>query len=509
MQFDRAGGILLHVSSLPSPYGIGDLGPEAYRFLDFLSDAGQRIWQVLPLVPVDRGGSPYSSSSTFAGNPLFISPDLLHEEGLIEAHDLEAARLPDDAEALDTVDYVAAAKLKYGLVERAAGLLHEKRFEHHLLRFDTYRAEQAYWLEDYALFASIKEAEGGRAWTEWPEHLAKREEEALEEARGRLAARIEVHAFGQYLFETQWKRLHAYAEGLGIQIFGDLPIYVAHDSADVWGHSELFHLRRDGKPSVVAGVPPDYFSETGQRWGNPLYRWDRMAANGYRWWVQRFGRCFEFLDMLRIDHFRAFQAYWEISAEEETAIHGRWVPGPGAAVFHAVEQQLGALPIVAEDLGIITPDVTELMESLHIPGMAVLHFAFGGSADSTYLPHNYRQNLVAYTGTHDNDTTVGWWSLRKTAPPDSLEEHEYHFARQYLGIDDDREVHWKFIRWLMASVARVVVYPLQDVLGLGSAARMNVPGKNEGNWRWRVRPNAYGTQHAEILRAMAEAYSRI
>ena len=509
MQLERGSGILLHVSSLPSRFGIGDLGPGADQFLDFLRDSGTRVWQVLPLVPVDDGGSPYSSSSTFAGNALFISPELIVQDGLLTTEEVEAALHEAGDFPADRVDYYAVRKLKQELVSAALRTFRTGRSTRLHDAFQEFRRQQSPWLDDYGLFAALKEAQGGAAWTRWPQPLASRDAQALEAARRELADRIELHVFGQFLFERQWQRLKRRANDLGIQILGDLPIYVAHDSADVWAHPELFELDSEGNPHVVAGVPPDYFSLTGQRWGNPIYRWDLMAERGYRWWLQRFERSFEMVDLLRIDHFRGFQAYWEIPASEPTAVNGRWVAGPGANLFRSIEQRLGGLPIIAEDLGLITPDVTALMDELGFPGMAVLHFAFGGGPDASYLPHNFRPHLVAYTGTHDNDTTVGWWRERLHASDDSHEGRERRYVQRYVRGNLDSEIHWSLIRELMASVARLVVFPLQDVLGLGSEARMNVPGSSDGNWRWRLPPETrLPADAASRLREMVEVYGR-
>ena len=508
MHLHRGSGILLHVSSLPSRFGIGDLGPSAHGFLDFLKRAGQRVWQVLPLVPVDHGGSPYSSPSTFAGNPLFISPELLVADGLLSEDAIEDMMRGAPELPAETVDYPATSGIKDIMLQEAM-----RRFRTGVNpaledAYRSFRDAQSFWLGDYTLFTAIKESQEGRAWTEWPAPLARRDPQALEEAAQKLGDRVELHAFAQFLFERQWRRLRRRAHENGIQIFGDLPIYVAHDSADVWAHPELFHLDEAGNPSVVAGVPPDYFSETGQRWGNPIYRWDLMAMNDYRWWLQRFERCFDLVDLLRIDHFRGFQAYWEIPAEEQTAVNGRWVAGPGAGLFRALEKRHGSLPIVAEDLGLITPDVTALIDELGLPGMAVLHFAFAGGPDSGYLPHNFDPQVVAYTGTHDNDTTVGWWRARESATESSHEGRELAYAKRYLQIRDGDPVHWAFIRMLMASVARLVVFPLQDVLGLGTVARMNVPGKNEGNWKWRHGDDRWPAEAAVRLRELVEVYGR-
>ena len=504
MRVPRSSGILLHISSLPSPFGIGDLGPAAFRFADFLAETGQRVWQVLPLVPVGHGQSPYSSPSTFAGNPLFISPEELVRDGLLMREDL----LDSPSFPAHHVDFDAVIPHKMALLRRAFDRFRQDRPPEIRHDFDQFRNDNGYWLEDYALFAALKNAFGESSWTDWPRPLVLRNADALAEARSQHADAVERHEFFQFLFARQWGRLRAYCRDRGIRLFGDLPIYVAHDSADVWAHRGLFYLDESGRPTVVAGVPPDYFSETGQRWGNPIYRWDLMRENGYRWWTRRFENIFNLVDFVRLDHFRAFAGYWEIPAAEETAIHGRWVDGPGASLFRAIEAALGPLPLVAENLGMITPDVTQLMENFRFPGMAVMQFAFGDEADHAFLPHNYVRNLVAYTGTHDNDTILGWWAqMERDGAGAGL--RATRFARAYLGIDGDgTDVHWKCIRPLMASVADVVVIPLQDVVGLHSDARMNVPGKGHGNWAWRFREEQLTESMRHRLAVLTAVYGR-
>lgn len=485
IQLPRSSGLLLHVSSLPSPHGIGDLGQNAYRFADLLEETGQRIWQVLPLVPVGLGNSPYSSPSTFAVNPLFISPERLVRDGLLEEVP-KPPSLPSDHVAFDQVINYKEALLRHAFERFASG---SSRLAPE--GFRQFCAENAYWLDDYALFMALKSAYDGAPWTAWPAELASRDEQALDEVEVKYARSIERHKLLQYLFFRQWTELKQYCNTRSISLFGDLPIYVAHDSADVWAHRELFFLDDEGYSTVVAGVPPDYFSETGQRWGNPIYRWERMRENGYAWWTRRFDHIFKLVDLIRLDHFRAFAGYWEIPASEETAIHGRWVQGPGASLFRSIEERLGPLPLVAENLGMITADVTDLMNDFAFPGMAVLQFAFGEGADHPFLPHNLRRNVVAYTGTHDNDTIVGWWRNLQ-ADPESA--RSVRFARKYLmpdrsenEIGSSDEMHWVAIRAMMASPADYVVSPVQDVLGLGSEARMNTPGRGTGNWTWRLR----------------------
>ncbi|NBC16789.1 MAG: 4-alpha-glucanotransferase [Bacteroidetes bacterium] len=506
MDFPRTSGLLLHITSLPSAYGIGDFGSQAYAFADFLASAHQRLWQVLPMVPVGFGNSPYASPCTFAGNPLLISPDVLIEDGLLHPDDLGEVPSFDD----DHVDFERAAAFKRGVLERAYDRFERESDGQTRRAFENYVAQQRDWLVTYALFKALKEAHGEAAWMDWPTPLAQRQPEALAQARRDHARTIRMHMFWQYLFDDQWDRLRSYCHRQGIRIFGDLPIYVAQDSADVWAQPELFYLDETGHPTVVSGVPPDYFSETGQRWGNPLYRWDVMQENDFAWWTRRLERILSRIDIVRLDHFRAFEAYWEIPEHEETAINGRWVPGPGAALFETVRDRLGGLPIVAEDLGVITDDVRQLMQQFGFPGMAVLQFAFNSGTNSGFLPHNYQHNLVAYTGTHDNDTIQGWWHNTNGSITTESMERTREYARLYLDLDEEREheLHWTCLRTLMASSAGMVVTPIQDLLGLGSEARMNTPGASNGNWGWRLCPDALDEATEQRLRALTRAYGR-
>ncbi len=491
---------MLHITSLPSRFGIGDLGPGAYRFADFLVRTNQRLWQILPLGPVGYGASPYSSVSTFAGNPLLISPERLVTRGFLTEEDL--ADVPDFPEG--RVDYDAVATYKQELLQTAYGRFETGASSEAVHVFDAFCEQNADWLDDYALYAALKEAHGGRAWTEWPDPLTLRASDALAEARDEHARAMRQHKLWQHWFDQQWTALCDYCYDRDIRLFGDLPIYVAEDSADVWANQSLFHLDESGRPAVVAGVPPDAFSDTGQRWGNPLYRWDVMRDRDYTWWRRRLARILEQVDLIRIDHFRGFVAYWEIPADEDTAVNGQWVDGPGADLFSTLQDALGTLPVVAEDLGLITSDVVALREQLGFPGMAVLHFAFGNGPDSDYLPHNYRRNLVAYTGTHDNNTTCGWWT------GDALSPSERTFAEEYLGLarDPAPAVHWRCLRMLMASVADRTIVPLQDVLGLGAAARMNNPGDGDDNWTWRTPRDAFTDDMAERLATLTRVYGR-
>jgi 4-alpha-glucanotransferase len=471
MSFPRASGILLHPTSLPGPHGIGDLGADALRFVDLLADAGQTIWQVLPLGPTGFADSPYQSFSTFAGNPLLLGLDLLVAAGWLTPGELEqAAGLP-----AARVDFGAVIRIKGDLLGRAAArfLAGAPAGERDACAHFRTRSP---WLDGFALFMALKEAHGGAPWSAWDPSLAMREPAALERAREALAAAVERHAVLQFFFATQWQSLKAHAARRGVRIFGDLPIFVAYDSADVWQHPELFQLDREGRPTVVAGVPPDLFSETGQRWGNPLYRWDVMRDDGFRWWVERLRHALALVDLLRIDHFIGFTRCWEIPADSETATVGRWVEAPGAAVLDAARAALGAIPIVAEDLGAVTPEVDALREQFALPGMNVLQFAFDSDATNRHLPHNHTPRSVVYTGTHDNDTAIGWL---RTAPA-----AERARARRYLDCPRG-PIAWPLIRAALASVADTAIMPLQDVLELGSAARMNHPGQRDGNWTWR------------------------
>jgi 4-alpha-glucanotransferase len=466
------------------------------------------VWQVLPLGPTGYGDSPYQCFSAFAGSPLLISLETLVGDGWLSASDLEGA----PAFPVEEVDFEAVRRFRLPLLERA--------FERFRLRASpsARRALRSFcrarrgWLEDYALFAALKEAHGGRPWHQWDRDLARRRPAALERARRQLARQVEREKFVQSLFFTQWAALRRYAHERSLRLMGDLPIFVAHDSADVWAGPELYHLNADGGPACVAGVPPDYFSATGQCWGNPLYRWGMLRRTGYRWWIDRFRATFALVDVVRVDHFRGFEACWQIPAGEPTAVKGRWVKGPGAAFFRAVEAALGKLPIVAENLGVITPEVEAIRERFGFPGMAILQFAFGTDPQAaSFLPHNYGRSLVAYTGTHDNDTTVGWWtsagagaSTRTAAEV----ERERQACLRYLGLADGREIHWAFIRALLASVADTAIVPLQDVLGLGSEARMNVPARPAGNWRWRFRREQLTPQLQRRLRELTLLYDR-
>jgi 4-alpha-glucanotransferase len=508
MRSQRVSGILLHPTSLPGRFGIGELGREARAFLDGLAEAGQGLWQVLPLGPTGYGDSPYQCFSAFAGNPLLVSLERLRDEGLLAAEDLAGAPAFPEEE----VDFGAVIGFKGPLLRRAHSRFEAGATPSQRDAFAGFCASHSAWLDDFALFMALKEAHDGVAWSEWGRALSSRDSEALSRARAELAVEIRSAQFSQFLFFDQWQAVRTHAHRHGIRILGDVPIFVSFDSADVWAHPEMFHLDTEGRPTVVSGVPPDYFSATGQRWGNPLYRWDVLEASGFSWWVERLRATLRLVDLVRLDHFRGFEASWEIPATEETAIRGHWVKGPGARFFEAIRNALGGLPMVAENLGVITPEVEALRERFDLPGMAILQFAFGADPQADdFKPHSYPRNRAAYSGTHDNDTTVGWWTSAgagdSTRSADQVQAERASTLR-YLGTDG-REVHWDFIRSLLASVADTVIFPMQDVLGLGSSARMNLPGRPSGNWRWRMLPGAMNEAIRRRLREMAESYGRV
>lgn len=507
MRFDRRGGILLHPTSLPGPYGMGEIGPHAYRFADALKEMGQRLWQMLPLGPTGYGDSPYQSLSTFAGNPLLISFDLLVEDGL-----LSPARLRDFPRFPETyVDFGPVIQARMAVLNTVCRSFRRRATKAMQEEFDRFCAENAEWLDDFALFFALKHAHDLRPWHTWEPELVHRDPRALRAARKKYATAIRNVKLCQFFFFKQWHRLGEYCHARDIHIIGDIPIFVAHDSADVWAHPELFYLDENGQPTVVAGVPPDYFSSTGQLWGNPLYRWDTHKATGYAWWIERIRRTLELVDILRIDHFRGFEAYWEIPATEKTAVNGRWVKGPNADLFVALESALGRLPIIAEDLGVITPEVEALRDRFQFPGMRVLQFAFGNDAKAAdYRPESYPPNCVVYTGTHDNDTTIGWFhsepGKNSTRTKEDIEK-ERAFILAYLK-SDGREIHWDLIRLAYGSNADTAIVPLQDVLGLGSEARMNVPGTESGNWRWRFTWDQLTPEIKARMRQITEASGR-
>ncbi len=494
----RRSGIVLHPTSLPGPHGSGDFGPAAYHFVDWLVAAGQSVWQMLPLVPIGPGNSPYASVSAFAGSPLLIALEPLVDKGwLAPIAAQETAQF-----AQQHVDFGAVIGWRMGKLAAAARGFLSGAEAADRKAFDAFCTAQAHWLDDYALFMALDEAQraetGFAPWPRWARGLARREPRALVAANQRLAADVMFWRFTQWCFDTQCKAVRRYANERGVLLMGDLPIFVAHHSADCWARPDLYLLDEHLQPSVVAGVPPDYFSATGQRWGNPLYDWTAMRRDGYAWWIARMQRQLELADWLRLDHFRGFAGYWEIPAASSTAIDGRWVPGPGADLFEAMAKALGALPVIAEDLGVITPDVEVLRDHFGFPGMRILQFAFGEDADHPYLPHNFVANACAYTGTHDNDTFDGWW---RSAPP-----RESAFAGAYLDIAGDN-VHWAAIRALSQSVANLVLFPLQDALGLPSEHRMNTPGSQQC-WTWRFTWEMVGAETADRLARISAAYGR-
>ena len=505
VSFTRSSGILLHPTSLPSRFGIGDLGDAAYAMVDFLVESGQSLWQVLPLGPTGFGDSPYQCFSSFAYNHLLISPQRLVEVGLLDEDDLK----PTPRFPAAQVDYGRAIEFKTALLARAFESF--KRTTDTGLRADflAFAQRSEGWLEDYALFRALKDANGGASWVEWEPGLRKRDRGALLAARERLYDQIEAQKFYQYLFHKQWTALKAYCRDNQIKIIGDIPIFVAYDSADVWSNPDLFKLDGEGNPIVVAGVPPDYFSKTGQFWGNPIYDWDQLRATGYKWWIERLRATLEVVDIVRIDHFRGFAACWEIPAGDKTAENGQWVKVPGREIFDTLKSDFGDLPIIAEDLGVITPDVQALRDDFGFPGMRILQFAFRNNTN-TDLPHNYVRNTIVYTGTHDNDTAVGWFNSSAGAGSTRTAEQiesERNFCLQYLN-SDGKEINWDFIRAALASVAHTAIIPLQDLLGLDSSARMNLPARAEGNWRWRFRQEALTKSLSKRLRQQTEIYVR-
>jgi 4-alpha-glucanotransferase len=494
MTFKRSSGMLLHPTSFPGPYGIGDLGSESYRFIDFLADSGCKLWQVLPLGPTGYGDSPYQCFSAFAGNPYLISLDLLIDEALLIKDDLAGMPSWDPKK----VDFGEIYHWKPGVLDKAFQRFKAMPYGEIHKEFDDFCLGNSSWLDDFALFMAIKDSNNGVAWNEWPLNQRERMPEALNMARKEYSTEIARQQFRQFLFFRQWNALRSYVHTKGIQIVGDIPIFVAMDSADAWSHPDLFYLDDNGKPSVVAGVPPDYFSPTGQLWGNPLYDWPKHKLTGYKWWIERIRATLTIVDIVRIDHFRGFAGYWEIPGGASTAEHGRWVPGPGADLFHSIRAALGDLPIIAEDLGEITPDVIELRDMFGLPGMKILQFGFSGP-DNPFLPHLYTSNCVAYTGTHDNDTTLGWY---RSAP-----ENERDYYHRYVSRDN-ADVPGDMMRTIWGSVAVFAVAPLQDFLRLGTEARMNFPGKVGGFWSWRMSDRDLNDQLKNYIRELNWVFKR-
>ncbi|MFZ2540378.1 MAG: 4-alpha-glucanotransferase, partial [Gallionella sp.] len=491
----RASGVLLHPTSLPGPFGAGDFGSDAYLFVDWLVSAGQTYWQMLPLGDIGAGNSPYMSSSAFAGNILLIDLAELAKQGWLTEEDLKP--LPEFRP--DRVNFAALKPFRQARLRHAANSFFAGTQKGTHTDYTEFCNSEQEWLDDYALFMALNEHQNGCEWSHWPANLANRNPLALQRAAETYAKEVDFWKFCQWCFARQWSKLKRYGYDRGIHIIGDVPIFVAYQSADVWAHQELFELDENGHPAVVAGVPPDYFSKTGQLWGNPLYRWNAHEKTGYSWWIARMRHALKLFDLVRIDHFRGFVSYWEIPADAATAVDGRWVPGPGAKLFEAFENALGNLPIIAEDLGVITPDVVALREKFKLPGMRILQFAFGEDDSHYFLPHHYVPNSVAYTGTHDNDTSIGWWN---TATPE-----EQGFARNYLKANG-HEIHWDMINAIFSSESNTVIVPMQDVLGLSSAHRMNYPGQRDGNWEWRFLWEQVHPAHTLMLAAISGKHDR-
>lgn len=498
MRFPRSSGVLCHITSLPSKYGIGDLGPAAMEFVDFLQAAGQGIWQILPLVPPSSCDSPYSGYSAFAGNPLMISPDVLVSEGLLDEEDISGA-MPGNSDPA-RVDYGAVIESKRELLGKAFENFRRGSFPELQAAMDQFIAGAA-WLDDFCRFEALMLHFGHSDWTSWPIELVRRFSDAVDAWDQKLVNEIELSEFQQFLFDRQWKRLKRYANDRGIQMYGDMPIFVAQDSADVWANQKLFALDMFGKPELVAGVPPDYFSKTGQLWGNPQYRWDVLESTEYAWWTARFRGALQQFDLLRVDHFRGFEAYWEVPASAKTAVSGRWVKGPGAKPFRAARAKLGELPMIAEDLGMITEEVHELRDELGFPGMRVFQFGFSSEADDFHRPSTYNERSVAYTGTHDNDTLIGWYRERQPDDPnaDPLDAI----------VTGGPDAHWQMIESVLQSPSDTAIVPIQDFLGLGNEARMNVPGKANGNWAWRLTPGQITDGLADRIRGVTENAARM
>ena len=493
----RTSGILLHPTSLPSPYGIGDLGQAAYDFIDFLEKAGQHLWQILPLTPTGYGNSPYSSFSAFAGQPLLISPEHLEKMGLLEEWELDTA--PENNE--DLVEYDKVSKWKTQIFKLAFSRFEMKEDKELKKQYRQFVKENTYWLNDYAIYMACRDMQGQKEWFKWDEKYLKSTQKVKAELKKTLKDEIKYYCFIQFLFYKQWAELKAYANEKGIKIIGDMPLFVSLDSADVWANPKLFQLDSKGYPTKVAGVPPDYFSETGQLWGNPLYNWEVHEKNQFQWWVARVRHQLALSDYLRIDHFRGLESYWAVPAEEETAINGEWVKAPGKALFETIEQELGkGLPIIAEDLGTITPEVIELRDHFGFPGMKILQFAFESEEESSFLPHQFTTtNCVCYTGTHDNNTTRGWY--------DSASEYSRDKVRRYMNTDAN-SIHWDFLRTCLGTIADYAIIPMQDILGLGEEGRMNVPGVAENNWAWRYRKEDISDGLAEGLKETTKLYGR-
>ncbi|WP_290664665.1 4-alpha-glucanotransferase [Ignavibacterium sp.] len=498
MKFERSAGILLHPTSLPSEYGIGDLGKDAFQFIDFLEKSGQKLWQVFPLGPTGYGDSPYQCFSAFAGNPNIISPDKLRGEGLLSENDLRNIPVHNPHQ----IDYGQIIEYKKSLLRKAFSNF-KLNFISFKNDFESFCNENSDWLDDFSFFMAAKDAHAGIVWKDWDKGLVRRDKKVMKDWEERLSDDILYHKFVQFVFFKQWYSVKEYANSKGIKIIGDMPIFIAYDSADLWSNKHLFTVDENGKLEKVAGVPPDYFSPTGQLWGNPLYRWKEMEKDDFLWWRKRFSNLFKMVDIVRIDHFRGFEAYWEIPGDAPTAETGRWVKAPGEKLFKSVLSHLGDVPILAEDLGVITPEVEALRDKFNFPGMKILQFAFGTGMETKFLPHNYVQNCVVYTGSHDNDTTRAYFEKAKQDKSSDIYEH----MQKYLNYYGD-DVVYELIRLAYASVANFVIIPMQDILNLGGEARMNFPGKLGGNWTWRFTWDQIGENlHLKYL-GLAKLYER-
>ena len=495
--FERSSGILLHPTSLPGKYGIGSLGKEAYKFVDFLKKSNQKLWQIFPLGPTGYGDSPYQCFSSFAGNPYLIDFDLLIEQNLLTEEDLKDVNFGGNEEY---IDYGAIYNQKYPLLRKAYENFKANENKELKEKLETFKTENSSWLDDYSLYISLKNHFNGLPWNEWEDDIRTRKEAAINKYKAELTNEIEYHNFIQFLFFTQWNNVKKYANDNGIKIIGDIPIFVAVDSSDAWANPEIFLFDPELKPVKVAGVPPDYFSATGQLWGNPLYDWDKLKELNYKWWVDRVKANLSTCDIIRIDHFRGFDEYWAVPYGDKTAENGTWCPGPRTDLFNAIKNELGELPIIAEDLGTMTQGVIDLREATGFPGMKILGFAFDSKEENDYLPHTYTKNCVVYTGTHDNDTLIGWFT--------KANEDDKQFARDYLNSRSDDEIHWDAIRGAWSSVASMAIAPIQDFLGLGSEARINTPGLASGNWQWRLKEGVLTDELAERIAKLTKVYSR-
>ncbi len=495
--FTRSSGILLHPTSLPGKYGIGTLGEEAIKFIDFLEKSNQKLWQIFPLGPTGYGDSPYQCFSAFAGNPYLIDFEELFSLNFLDKSDVDNAFLSDN----DTfINYGLIYENKLPLLRKAYNNYKNLLPDAIKYDFESFKIANLFWLEDYSLFISTKNKFNGNSWSEWDDDIKNRNPETIERYKLELVEEIDYQQFIQFFFFRQWKRIKEYANSKGIKIVGDIPIFVAFDSADAWSNPELFLFDKDRKPFKVAGVPPDYFSETGQLWGNPLYDWDAIKKDNYTWWIDRVKFNLNTCDIIRIDHFRGFDSYWAVPAEDDTAINGTWEKGPGMDLFNAIKNELGDLPIIAEDLGSLTPSVIQLREDSTFPGMKILQFAFDSGEENDYLPHTYDRNSVVYTGTHDNDTIVGWYSKAKA--------EDKKWVKDYLDLNDDTHIHWNFIKSAWSSVANIAIAPIQDFLGLGGEARINTPGVAAGNWQWRLSDDVLTDELAEKISYITRMYGR-